>query len=74
MSDIEQIALLTERIEALEGEIASAKKWMNTMYSDMLRLQHATAKAIAGDRDGANAIYVSVQFNSKVLAGTNSDE
>lgn len=58
----------------LEANVKSMRDWMNVMYSDMLRLQHSAAKAIAGDRDGANQIYLQVQNNANLLATGKSDE
>lgn len=74
MDPDEKIAALEARVADLEKGLAGAKSWMNVMYADMLRLQHSVAKAMAGDRDGANQIYLAVQENSKLLATGEKDE
>lgn len=65
---------LEARVAELEESLNNARLWMNVMYQDMLRLQHASAKAMSGDRDAANDIYLSVQRNAKALSSGGSDE
>lgn len=65
---------LTERVNELEAECARLRGWMRAMYKDMLRLQHASAKAMAGKRDEANAIYREVLENSEKFTGAQENE
>lgn len=74
MTDQDKIAVLEARVLKLEDDLDKAKSWLSAIYADMLRLQHATAKAMAGDRDAANAIYVEVLNNSKKLQGAKTND
>lgn len=74
MTPEDRFSALEARVGELEKDLAGARAWMSVMYADMLRLQHSAAKAIAGDRDGANEIYLAVQKNSKLLTPGKKDE
>jgi hypothetical protein len=62
------------RIEQLEAESLRLRGWISVMYKDMLRLQHAVSKAMAGKRDEANAIYREVFENSEKFSGNGENE
>ncbi|KFI27796.1 hypothetical protein CN97_00885 [Haematobacter massiliensis] len=70
----ERVADLEEEAARLRGELSQTKKWMSLMYTDMLKLQFAAAKAIKGDRDAANAIFREVERNAHLLATGNADD
>ena len=73
-TDEDRIAELEAKVASLDANLKSVREWMNVMYGDMLRLQHGVAKAMDGDRDGGNEIYLSVQKNANLLATGKRDE
>ena len=68
MTQETEIQELKNRIALLESQMALLKPWLTVMYADMMKLQFAAAKAMKGDRDGANAIFREVQKNADLLA------
>lgn len=63
-----------KRLEDLEAECARLRGWIGVVYKDMLRLQHAVSKAMAGKRDEANAIYREVLENSEKFSGAGEND